>query len=243
MSSYHTTVSGALQSVARLARASPYVVRIDTPLAQAEKVAQKQIGRYPTITASNVTRTHLRKAKLPAVQMVIFPPDSKSITILLMSNIPVDKRENWEHVFDELTPLIWRNYQLTRGKNNSITWKLSEQAKAHYQQRLARLITGRGGQYAQGQKPYQLPDETAYRQVLNLAEHLRHYPGLSGIRADVFDLARYATKMWKSTRPDYPYPEWPTMPYLQFRSPKIAPLSALQEAQNGTQNRQEESPE
>lgn len=238
---YHLTVTSSLQNVARLTRSSPYVATLQVPVEKAIAVAEKQAGRYPTITADHVTRTHLRKAKLPVVQMVIMLPKDGMVTIYLISNQPAEKRETWEHVFDEDTPLIWRNYQLKRGKNDAVTWGLSEQAKGHYRERIARLITGRGGPVKDRKKPYQFPDETAADQVLLLAQHLQGYPGLSGIRTDVFDLAQYSTKVWKSTRPHHPYPEWPTMPYTRFKKAILAPLSRIMENHNAKKTDQKTS--
>lgn len=229
MLTYHLTVTSALQATARLARASPYVVVISAPVTRAEQVTARQVKRYPTITVDHSTRTALRKAKVPAVQLVVMPPKGGEITLLLWSNLPIpESRETWRLALDPMHPLTWRNYQLALSpKGGAITWRLSELMRNHYRQRLNRLITGRGGLPAPGHKPYQLPDATAHAQVLKLAEHLRHYPGLSGIRADVFDLAQHSTKLWKSTRPKTPPPAWPTMPYVRFSAPRTAPLSAL----------------
>lgn len=229
MLTYHRTATSALQATARLARASPYIAVISAPLNKAEQIAERQLGRYPTIGVDHPTRTVLRRAGLPAIQLVVMPPNGEEVTMLLWSNVPPsESRETWQLALDLDLPLTWRNYQLSRApKGEAITWRLSEAARAHYRQRLARLITGRGGIPVPGQQPYQLPDETAHAQVLKLAEHLKRYPGLSGIRADVFDLAQHSTKLWKSTRPQMVYPAWPTMRYVRFAPPQTAPLSDL----------------
>ena len=237
MISYHLTVRGALQEVARLARTSPYVAVIETPIAKAEAVTQKQVDRYPTITASHVTRTHLRKAKLSVVQMVVMPPKGGMVTVFLMANVPPNSRENWWHALDEEDPFNWRNYQLTRGKNNAVTWRLSEGVRAHYRKRIARLIAGRSGKPVQGEAPYMLPTVTAAKEIHLLAEHLQRYPGLSGIRADVFELAQYSTKVWTNTRPKFPFPVWPTMQYMRFEAAKMAPISTI------TQHLEESEPD
>lgn len=229
MLTYHRTVTSALQATARLARASPYVALISAPVDKAEQIAERQLKRYPTIGVDHPTRTALRRAGIPAIQLVVMPPKGEEVTMLLWSNLPPpDSREKWQLALDPDLPLTWRNYQLSKApKGAAITWRLSEAARAHYRQRLARLITGRGGIPVSGQQPYQLPDETAHAQVVKLAEHLKHYPGLSGIRADVFELAQHSTRLWKSTRPQMPYPAWPTMPYVRFGGPQTAPLSDL----------------
>ena len=232
---YHTTVTGLLQTVARLSKSSPYVAPIVAPKSKAEQVAYKQAKRYPTITAGHATRTALRKARLPAVQLVIFPPEGESVAMLLMSNIQPDGRERWGHVLDPDRPLEWRNYMLATGKNGVHTWRLTEDTREQYRLQLARLITGRGGIPAPQESPYQLPDETARAQVLKLAQHLTHYPGFSGIRSDVYDLAQYSTRVWKSTR-QTPYPEWPNMPYIRFQAAPTAPLSELTNDTTNDQN-------
>lgn len=228
------------------------------PAVKSEAVAQKQLKRHPTITATHTTRTALRKAGVAAVQMVIMPPSEGQVTIILLSNVvPPNSREEWRAALDPQHPLTWRNYQLAPApKGKALTWRLSDAARKHYRNRIARLITGRGRlraprseakpQLSPGAKvtkastgsksekrrlkPYMLPDETAYAQVQLLAQHLGHYPGFSGVRADIFQLARYATRVWKSTRPKHPYYQWPTHPYLRFRQPQIAPLSELLES-------------
>lgn len=232
---YHTSVTGALRTIARLSKSSPYVAPILAPIPKAEAVAQRQVKRYPSIVADHRTRTALRAAGIPAVQLVILPPDAEDVPMILMSNLPANERESWQHVWDPEVPLEWRNYVLTRRKNGAITWRLSDSARQHYQNRIARLITGRGGAPAEGKQPYQLSDETAAAQVLKLAEHLSHYPGLSGIRSDVFDLAQYSTRVWRSTRPNYPFPKWPTMPYTRFQTAPMAPLWKLTEGENHAQ--------
>lgn len=229
---YHTTVRSALQAVARLARSSPMMAIIHAPVARAESIALRQIDRYPVITATHVTRTHLRRAGMPAVQLVVMPPKGDETTMFLMSNVaPQPTREVWRPALDPEEPLIWRNYQLTTMPSGAITWRLSEQARGHYRHRIARLITGRGGLPKPGDKPYMLPDETAHAQLLKLADHLQHYPGVSGIRADVFELAQYSTKVWQATRKRGAYPLWPTMPYTRFNIPQTAPLAEIQNHQ------------
>lgn len=225
---YHTTVTSALQTVARLARISPQVAVISAPVEKAEQIAQRQVERYPTITTTHATRTALRRAGIAAIQLVILPPKDGTVTMFLMSNvIPPSSREEWGDALDSETPLTWRNYQLSRGKKNAVTWRLSTAVREHYRERIARLITGRGGIPGQGKQPYQLPDETARNQVLRLAAHLQHYPGLSGIRSDVFALAQHSTRLWNNTREQGQYPVWPTMPYARFAQPQMAPLADL----------------
>ena len=230
---YHTTVTSGLRAVAQLARASPWVAVITAPIANASQIAARQVQRYPTISADHGTRTALRRAGLPAVHLVIMPPDAQTVTMLLLSNvIPLESRENWQLALDPDWPLIWRNYQLARSPSGAVTWRLSEQARGHYRQRINRLITGRGGVPALGQRPYQLPPETARLQVLRLAEHLCHYPGFSGIRSDVFALAQHSTRVWTRTHSDEPYPVWPTMPYARCARPQTAPLASLNQEEN-----------
>ena len=195
---------------------------------KAEQIADRQVERYPAIRVSHVTRTALRKAGIPAIQLVVMPPRSGIATMLLMSNIePQESREFWQDILDPESPFIWRNYQLTRGKHEQITWRLSTSIREHYRERIARLITGRGGAPEIHVAPAQLSPETARIQVEGLARHLGNYPGFSGIRADVYSLARYSTKVWKSTHPEHAYPVWPTMPYTRFTRAKMLPLSNL----------------
>ncbi|WP_240738569.1 hypothetical protein [Deinococcus fonticola] len=224
---YHTTVTSGLRAVAHLARASPYATTITAPIAKAEEIASKQVARYPSLGADHGTRTALRQVGLPALQMVVLPPDGGKIAIVLLANQPPDDREQWQLAIDPDWPLIWRNYQLAQTELGAITWRLSEQARTHYRQRINRLITGRGGQPTPGQRPYQLPADTARKQVLALAEHLTHYPGFSGIRNDVFAFAQHSTRVWRATHPDEPAPMWPTMPYVRFGKPRTASLREL----------------
>ena len=126
---YHTTATSGLQEVARLARASPLVVDITVPAQQASRVAQRQAERYLSITQDHGTRTALRRVDMPAVQLVILPPKEGDITLLLFSNVvPEHSREQWRPALDADEPLCWRNYQLWRSPEGSITWRLSEQA-------------------------------------------------------------------------------------------------------------------
>lgn len=225
---YHITVTSALQQVVLLARLSPMVATITAPLQKAEQVAHRQAQQYPTITATPNTRSALRAAGLPAIQLVVMPPDSNTVTMFLLSNvIPQDSREVWRNALDPHAPLTWRNYSLTTTKTGSVTWRLSQQARDHYRQRLARLITGRGGVPQAGQRPYMMPDETARTQVLKLAEHLHRYPGFSGVRADVFDLAQHSTKLWRNTRPNSHYPVWPRQPNTRFSAAQTAPIDQI----------------
>lgn len=225
---YHLTVTSGLQQVVLLARLSPVVATITAPLEKAVQVASRQASRYPTITATPNTRSALRAAGLPAVQLVIMSPNEGAVTMFLLSNVaPQDSRETWRNALDERDLLTWRSYELVRGKNNAMTWRLSQQARQHYRDRLARLITGRGGIPAPGQKPYLLPDQTAHEQVLKLAQHLHHYPGFSGVRADVFDLAQHSTKLWRNTRPNSHYPVWPRQPNMRFSAAQTAPIDQI----------------
>lgn len=251
---YHRSISGGLQTLARLARTSPYFVCIRVPVEKAEQVAQRQAERYPTITASHLTRTHLRKAQVPAVQMLIMPPfGMDTIDIFLLTNVvPPDSREAWQLCLDPAQPLTWYDYQLCersqsvrKGGKGAITWRLTEEAQQRYRHRIARLITGRGKKPATGQRPYQLSDETAHKEVLLLAEHLQKYSGFSEVRKDIFQLARYSTRVWKSTRPHAPYPQWPTMPYVRFTTPRMAPLyllSAMMEGYDTDSENQDQDP-
>jgi len=251
---YHKTVKSALQGVGLLVRTSPAIAVITAPVEKAEVVALRQVKRHSSITASRQVRSALRAAGYAAVQLVVMPPKEGEVAMFLLSNIPpAGSREDWQDAFDPDIPLTWRNYELFRGSvipkdretlseiiqgargpgetpranSGAVTWRLKRAVRKHYRTRLARLITGRGGWPDAGQAPQQLSDETARTQVLLLAEHLGHYPGLRGIRADVFSLAQYSTRVWKSTRRDPHYPVWSTMPYSQFSSPQTAPLSEL----------------
>lgn len=224
---YHRTVTSALHTVARLARSSPWVAVIEVPVMKAVQVAQRQVSRHPTIMATHTTRTALRRAGVAAVQLVVMPPTGDTVTMLLMSNVvPPGSREVWQHALIP-EPLTWRNYALTRLPDNRVTWRLSEAARDHYRQRVARLITGRGGPVDQGKRPYQLPPETAAQQILQLAAHLRHYPGFAGVRSDIFDLAQHSTKIWKATHSQRQWPVWPTMPYVRFSQPQTRPIEEL----------------
>ncbi|GGR34549.1 hypothetical protein [Deinococcus ruber] len=189
--------------------------------------------------------------------------------ILLSTAIPAESREVWRDAFDAEKPLTWRNYALTRTPKERITWRLSVDARKQYRTRIARLITGGGGvihprvklkklagksvekpkqEYGEKRReiPRRLSSDAARRQILNLAAHMQHYPGLSGIRSDVFDLAQYCTRVWKSTHPDSAFPLWPKMPILPYLQPRMAPLAniiqeSVQEApEHATQNQSEE---
>lgn len=235
MTCYHLTVTSALQTVARVARSSPVVAVIPAPIDKVEQIAQRQVARYPTITVDHGTRTALRKAKLAAVQLVVMPPLDGALVLLLMANIePPGSREEWRNALDPEAPLVWRNYALHHDERGQMTWRLSERAREHYRTRIARLITGRGGLPLPGKAPYQLSPDSSRQQIEALAHHMAHYPGLSGVRADVFALAQYSTKVWKSTHQEpvrQQYPVWPTMPYVRFGSPQTAPLHQLSSQQ------------
>ena len=167
---------------------------------------------------------------MPATQQVILPPTQGNVTLLLMSNVvPEPSREQWRLALDPDDLLRWRNYELYRSPEGTITWRLSEQVRAHYRMRITRSITGRGGRPKPGERPYQLPPATARQQVLQLAVHLGRYPGFSGIRADVYSLAQHSTKVWHNTHPHEPFPVWPKMPYLRFGQYRTAPLDDLLE--------------
>jgi hypothetical protein len=225
---YHVTVTSALQAVARLARLSPMVAVIEVPVSKAQQVAERQAKRYPAILATHTTRTALRKAGFPAVQLVVMPPTGDTVTMYLMCNeTPTGSREMWRDALDSQQPLTWRNYSLTRTAKGGVTWRLSEQVRDQYRKRIARLITGRGGKPAAGEQPYQLPSHVAHQQVLNLAAHMMRYPGLSGVRGDVFQLAQYSTKVWKSTHPKESYPAWPLLPYTPYLQPRTLPLEDI----------------
>lgn len=234
---YHSTVTSGLQASARLIRKSPYVVQIEVPVDKVVAIVERQVKRYPSITQTHTTRTALRKVNLPVIQLVVMPPNGQTITLFLFSNqVPLDTRETWRLALDLTTPLTWRNYELTQLEKGQISWRLSRQVRERYGVQLTRLITGRGG-VRQGMTPggmrrqakYQLRPEVAHTQVLKLAAHLGRYPGLGGVRRDVQALARQSTRLWHSTHPQRPYPVWPYQPYLPYRTPRMAPLSDLQD--------------
>ncbi|WP_227978776.1 hypothetical protein [Deinococcus terrestris] len=240
---YHRTVTSGLQATLHLARASPIVAVIQAPIAKAEAIAQRQIDRYPTITASHTLRSSLRRAKYPVVQMVILPPTGEHITLVLMSNAePSGSREDWFNGLDPAAPFTWRNYELTRQEGQRLTWRLNNQARAYYRKHIARAVTGRGGRQLHANKAGKItgkvvarrqhPPLVARTQLLRLGDHLSHYPGFSGVRKDVFDLYVYSQRVWRSTHPDEPPPAWPYMPYLRYCAPKRARLSDLQEMQH-----------
>jgi hypothetical protein len=234
---YHSTVTSGLQAIIRLIRKSPYVVQLEVPVHKALAIAERQVKRYPSITQTHTTRTALRKVNLPVIQLVVMPPNGQTITLFLLSNqVPPDTRETWSQALDPTTPLTWRNYELTQLEDGRISWRLSRQVRERYGVQLTRLITGRGGVRQvltpggmRRQAKYQLRPEVAYTQVLKLAAHLGQYPGLAGVRRDVFALAQQSTRLWQSTHPQRPYPVWPYQPYLPYRTPRMAPLSDLQE--------------
>lgn len=227
---YHLTATSSLQAVARLARASPWIVAITVSAEQAARVAQRQAERYPSITRDHRSRNALRNLGLPAIQLVTLAPAQGHVTLLLVSNVvPQDSREQWRRALDPDEPLRWRNYELIRSPEGAITWRLSEQARAHYQMCINRTITGRGGRPKPGERPYQFSPATARQQVLQLAAHLCRYPGFSGIREDVYTLAQHSTKVWHNTHPHEPFPVWPKMPYLRFGQYRTAPLDDLLE--------------
>ena len=200
---------------------------IQAPLEKVEQIAQRQVNRYPSIGATHVTRSALRNVSIPAVQLVIMPPDEGTISLILLSNAPPDDREQWQLALDADWPLSWRNYQLACSEKGAITWRLREAVREHYRLRINRLITGRGGKAVPGERPYQYSPQIARMEVLLLADRLHRYPGLSGVRRDVFGLAQHSTRVWRSTHPGHPFPQWPTMPYLPYRQPQTAPLTDL----------------
>lgn len=235
---YHTTVVSGLQAVARLARLSPYIVKIVAPLGKAQQVAERQVDRYPSITAPHTTRTALRRAGYPAVQLVVMPPRDEQVTMYLMSQDPVEGREIWRYIADLDEPTIWGAYQFDVTDAGRATWRLSEAKREHYRHRIARLITGRGGvvvdQDGRRRAAYQPTPEAAHKAVSNLIQHLGVYPGFAGVRADLFALAQYSTRVWNSTHPKRPYPVWPRHPTLPYIKPRTAPLYTI------TQHPQEE---
>lgn len=245
---YHTTVQSGLQISARLARSSPIMAVVQVSDAKAEAVAGRLLKRYPTIALSHVSRTALRKINAPVTQLVILPPKQQQVTMLLMSDAVPDQREQWFDGTEPDTPLIWRNYQLHHNEKGRMTWRLSGAARTYYQDRIARLISGRGGSVPVlngegkqvGQRPVYRPSPEAARlQLQQLAVHMSRYPGLSGIRADIATLAQYSNRIWKSTY-DVPCPEWPTMPYTRFLAARTAPLVDVIHYQNGATDAQTE---
>lgn len=224
---HHLTVGSALQATARLARASPLVAVVTVPVDKVAAVAERQVGRYPSIGATHVTRTALRQAGMPAVQLVVMPPGAGAVDLLLWSNRAPDARETWRPALDPERPLTWRNYQLARHTDGRVTWRLSPEARARYRTQIARTINGRGGPPGREPRPHRPTPDAARTRLLQLAAHLQAYPGFSGVRRDVFDLAQYSTKLWRSAHGDVPHPTWPTMPFVRFRAPSTAPLAAL----------------
>lgn len=236
-----------LQAVARLARLSPYIVEITVPLGKAQQVAERQANRYPSITAPHTTRTALRRAGYPAVQLVVMPPRGEQVTMYLMSGEPVEGREVWRHIADLDEPTIWGAYEFGLTRKGRATWRLSQAKRNHYQVRIARLIVGRGGVVigpnGHPQGAYRPGPEVAHRAVTQLIQHTRVYPGFSGVRADLFELGQYSTRVWKSTHPKHPYPVWPRHPTLPYIRPRIAPLSDLIHHQPDPQEAPDHDPE
>lgn len=158
----------------------------------------------------------------------------------LMSGDPIEGRETWRHILDADEPVIWGAYQFDLTPVGRATWRLSEAKREHYRNRIARLITGRGGvvvdQDGKRQAAYKPTPEIAHKAVSNLIRHLGVYPGFSGVRGDLFGLGQYSTRVWQSTHPNYPYPVWPRHPTLPYIKPRTAPLYTI------TQHSQEESP-
>lgn len=234
---YHVTVTSGLQAVVRLVRKSPFVVQLEVPVQKVVGVAARQVARYPSITQTHVTRTALRKVDLPVIQLVVMPPSGERITLFLLSNqVPAGTRETWVHALDCEAPLTWRHYELVELEGGRLSWRLSRQVRERYAVQLRRLITGRGGSNAvltpgglRRQARYQLRPEVAHQQVLKLAAHLGRYPGLAGVRRDVFALAQQSTRLWQSTHPQRPHPVWPYQPYLPYLAPRTALLSELVE--------------
>lgn len=222
---YHTTVTSGLQGVARLARLSPLYVPVTVPVAKAAQVAARQAQRYPSITQAAGTRTALRRAGYPAVQLVTLPPRDSTVTLVLLSGLePTNGREVWQDSRDPQTPLRWGPYELSTSQEGSVTWRLSQERRAHYRRRLTRLIVGQG---LPGGRVIRLPDDVARLKVEGLAQHLLSYPGLSGVREDYDLLRRHAERTWASTRSRASPPCWPYKAYLPFLRPHTAAMTQL----------------
>lgn len=180
------------------------------------------------MTQSHVTRTALRKVGQPVVQLVAMPPQEGSLTLMLLASCePIGGREFWAPSLDFKTPLSWRNYQLCQGEKGNLTWRLKPDVRDGYLRLLTRQITGSGLPGARDYPEEFMPDDRAANLLRHLIGHLQRYPGFSGVRTDISWLRFRARKMWTSTRPGTPFPEWPTMPYLPYRQPRTAPFSQL----------------
>ncbi|WP_189643837.1 hypothetical protein [Deinococcus piscis] len=249
----HSTVTPALQQIARTVKTSPLAATIVLPRETAEKRIQILRERYPSVVADHLTRSALRKVGLPAVTMVIMPPDKDRVTVFLLSNIAPDDRENWQQVLDEYEPLTWRNYSLTTQAvmlaeshkykkpktipvkaRERITWRLSRNARMTYEKNVKRLIHGRYPRQKTPQNEAKLPAPGTTRsptgvrkQLEGLGQHLTHYPGLSGIRTDIWLLYMYAARMWEKQYPKEAALVWPKPPYSRLLPVKMAPLETL----------------
>jgi hypothetical protein len=154
-----TTITPALQQVARLLHASPYVAVVTLHQERAERGVRRLVERYPSAAAHRNVQSALRSMGLPSVRVVLMPPEVRAVTVLLLSNLPPDERESWTLALDPKAPLRWRNYEVATvaamqaeadklrrpqpkrsGDAGRITWRLSEEVRDEYRHTITRLI-------------------------------------------------------------------------------------------------------
>lgn len=250
--SAHSTVTPALQMTCRLLRKSPYVATVHLPRATAEKRIEVLQERYPSVLSEHQTCSALRHLKLPAVKMLVMPPQGQQVTVFLLANVVPDNREVWTPALNPATPLTWKKYEVTTGgrmheacrgykpleplskkQAERLTWRLSSEQREAYRQDITRLIhshragpSDRSSSWGTGPKVIRTLPAIQTR-LESLGVHLLRYPGFSGIRTDIWLLERHMQRLWQQQHPHLPCPHWPHPPYLSLLPAKLKPLSVL----------------
>ncbi|AWT37843.1 hypothetical protein DM785_19205 (plasmid) [Deinococcus actinosclerus] len=183
---------------------------------------------------------------MPTVSAVLMPPDEGSVTLLLLANIPPDDRERWCLATDPADPLVWRNYELVRvaalheemnryrrpqvlrGEDaDRLTWRLSSDARARYREQVTRVIHSTRSRTGQGGPIHTRTTPGQAAQLTRLGEHLARYPGLHGIRNDVWVIGLHARRLWRQQHPEAPPIPWPVLRPTLMHRVTTAPLVSL----------------
>lgn len=249
-------VTPALQHVGRLLHASPYAAAVPLSREGAERGVRRLLARYPSAAAHRNTQSALRGLDLPCVLVVVMPPTTHGVTVLLLANHPPDDREAWHLALDPERPLRWRGYEVTTaaemhaeadllrrpqprraGDAQRITWRLAEDLREEYRHTITRLVNStrparrKRSQAAPpdgGPRPGTTRSlEGARAQLEALGQHLATYPGLNGINVDRWMLRRHLERLWQGQHPGHPPPAWPRYPYTRLLPVQLAPLAAL----------------
>ncbi len=243
----HGTVTPALQGVARLVRTSPLAAVVTLPRTTAERRILTLYDRYPSAAADHLTRSSLRHLRQPAVSLIVMPPEQDTVAVLLLTNVVPDDREVWTPALDPAYPLRWRAYELATGATmaqashgalqpsaarlKSITWRLAAERRDNYRQTITRLIHSA----TPSTKTFKNPAQCTARRtpagardaLERLGTHLVRYPGLSGIRTDVWLLGHHMYRLWNQQLPKEPAPSWPRHRYSTLLAAQFAPLESL----------------